>query len=125
MKRQGQKDISMFQYLSTYRSKVVHVCEGKDAATIESFKSDLAQHKGSSENINNFCCDMSPAFIYGIENIFSNASITFDKFHVMKLMNEAIDKVRREEQSHNIPLNRTICLWLKNPENLTIKAPRS
>lgn len=39
----------------------------------------------------------------------------------MKLMNEAIDKVRREEQSHNSMLKKTRYVWLKNPENLTIK----
>ena len=115
----GHKYVSVFIDLD--KSKVVHVCEGKDASTIESFKNDLEQHKGSSENINNFCCDMSPAFISGIENSFPNASITFDKFHVMKLMNDAIDKVRREEQSHNVLLKRTRYVWLKNPENLTIK----
>ena len=115
----GHKYVSVFIDLD--KSKVVHVCEGKDASTIESFKNDLEQHKGSGENINNFCCDMSPAFISGIENNFPNASITFDKFHVMKLMNEAIDKVRREEQSHNVLLKSTRYLWLKNPENLTIK----
>jgi transposase len=64
---------------------------------------------------------MSPAFISGIENNFPHASITFDKFHVMKLMNEAVDKVRREEQSHNSLLKKTRYVWLKNPENLTIK----
>ena len=64
---------------------------------------------------------MSPAFISGINDTFPNASITFDKFHVMKLMNEAIDKVRREEQSHNVLLKKTRYLWLKNPENLTIR----
>lgn len=114
----GHKYVSVFIDLD--ESKVVHVCEGKDASTIESFKIDLEQHKGSSENINNFCCDMSPAFISGIANSFPNASITFDKFHVMKLMNEAIDKVRREEQSHNALLKKTRYVWLKNPENLTI-----
>jgi transposase len=60
----GHKYVSVFIDLD--KSKVVHVCEGKDASTIESFKSDLEQHKGSSENINDFCCDMSPAFISGI-----------------------------------------------------------
>ena len=55
-----------------------------------------------SQNIDNFCFDMSPAFISGMEDKFPNASITFDKFHVMKLMNEAIDEVRRAEQSHNV-----------------------
>lgn len=64
---------------------------------------------------------MSPAFISGIQDKFPNASITFDKFHVMKIMNEAIDKVRRAEQSHNALLKKTRYVWLKNPENLTTK----
>ena len=115
----GHKYVSVFIDLN--KSRVIHVCEGKDASTIESFKTDLEQHNGSGKNINNFCCDMSPAFISGIENSFPNASITFDKFHVTKLMNEAVDKVRREEQSHNALLKKTRYVWLKNPENLTIK----
>ncbi len=64
---------------------------------------------------------MSPAFIAGIESNFENASITFDRFHVMKLMNEAVDQVRREEQAHNASLKRTRYIWLRNPENLTQK----
>jgi len=64
---------------------------------------------------------MSPAFISGIESNFENAAITFDRFHVMKLMNEAIDQVRREDQAHNASLKRTQYIWPKNPENLTSK----
>lgn len=115
----GHNYVSVFMDLD--ESRVIHVCEGKDASTIESFKTDLEKHNGSCDNICNFSCDMSPAFISGIENTFPNASITFDKFHVMKLMNEAVDKVRREEQSHNALLKKTRYIWLKNPENLTIK----
>jgi transposase len=115
----GHKYVSVF--IDFNKSKVIHVCEGKDASTIESFRTDLELHKGSCKNIDNFCCDMSPAFISGIENTFPNASITFDKFHVMKIMNDAIDRVRREEQSHNAKLKSTRYVWLKNPENLTIK----
>ena len=113
----GHKYVSLFIDLD--ESRVIHVCEGKDASAIKSFKEDLLKHKGSSENIKNFCCDMSPAFISGIENDFPKASITFDKFHVMKLMNEAVDRVRREEQSCNALLKKTRYVWLKNPENLT------
>ena len=115
----GHKYISIFVDLD--KSEVVHVCEGKNAAAIGSFKDDLEDHDGSSINIRNFCCDMSPAFISGVDNNFPSASITFDKFHVMKLMNEAVDQVRREEQSHNSSLKRTRYIWLKNPENLTGK----
>jgi transposase len=39
----------------------------------------------------------------------------------MKLMNEAVDQVRRQEQTHNACLKRTRYVWLKNPENLTEK----
>jgi transposase len=115
----GHEYVSVFIDLD--KSRVIYVCEGKDASTIESFKTDLELHNGSNETVNNFCCDMSPAFISGIENYFPNASITFDKFHVMKLINKAIDKVRREEQSHNALLKKTRYVWLKNPENLTFK----
>ncbi len=113
----GHKYVSVFIDLDA--SRVIHACEGRDASTIESFKDDLEIHKGSSKNIENFCCDMSPAFISGIDDNFPNASITFDKFHVMKMMNEAVDKVRRQEQSNNELLKKTRYVWLKNPENLT------
>jgi transposase len=42
----GHKYVSVFIDLD--ESRVIHACEGKDASTIESFKTDLEQHKGSS-----------------------------------------------------------------------------
>jgi len=42
----GHKYVSVFIDLD--KSKVVHVCEGKDASTIESFRTDLELHKGSA-----------------------------------------------------------------------------
>jgi transposase len=95
--------------------------EGRDSEAITSFKGDYESHNGSAEKVTNFCCDMSPAFISGIESNFENAAITFDRFYVMKLMNEAVDQVRREEQAHNGNLKKTRYIWLKNPENLTEK----
>jgi len=102
-------------------SKVIHVCEGRDSTAITSFKHDYEAHKGCAINISNFCCDMSPAYVLGVEGNFQNAAITFDKFHVMKLMNEAVDQVRREEQAHNASLKYTRYIWLRNPESLTVK----
>lgn len=118
-KAKGHNYISVFVDLES--SKVIHVCEGKDSTAIASFKKDYEVHNGSSEKITNFCCDMSPAFISGIGANFENAAITFDRFHVMKIMNEAVDQVRRDEQIHNASLKKTRYLWLKNPENLSEK----
>ena len=115
----GHNYISVFVDLDN--SKVIHVCEGRDSGAITSFKDDYEVHKGMAAKVTNFCCDMSPAFISGIGANFENAAITFDRFHVMKLMNEAIDQVRREEQAHNASLKSTRYIWLKNPENLTEK----
>jgi transposase len=61
---------------------------------------------------------MSPAFIRGIEEQFPQAAITFDKFHVMKLVNEAVDEVRKAEQKQEPELKRTKYLWLKNETHL-------
>ena len=113
----GHNYISVFVDLD--ESRVIHVCEGRDSGTVASFKHDYQAHKGLAGDVDNFCCDMSPAFISGIESNFENAAITFDRFHVMKLMNEAVDQVRREEQADNANLKRTRYIWLKNPENLT------
>ena len=61
---------------------------------------------------------MSPAFISGVEKHFPEAHLTFDKFHVLKILNEAVDEVRRQEQQSRPELKRTRYIWLKNPENL-------
>ncbi len=88
------KYVSLFVDLDN--NKVLYVCEGKDASVIGSFKKDLEDHNGASENIEMLCSDMSPAFISGITEQFARSSLTFDKFHVIKMVNEAIDQVRRE-----------------------------
>ena len=112
------KYVSLFVDLDN--NKVLYVCEGKDASVISSFKEDLEDHNGSSENIEMFCSDMSPAFISGITEQFPGSSLTFDKFHVMKMVNDAVDQVRREEQHHNAELKNTRYMWLKNPNDLLL-----
>lgn len=41
---------------------------------------------------------MGPAFIERIGETLSNTAITFDKFRAVRLVNDAVDQVRREEQ---------------------------
>ena len=65
------------------------------------------------------CCDMWPAYIKGIRDCFPNTSITFDRFHVMRILNDAVDQVRREESKTREELKQTRYLWLKNPGQLT------
>ena len=102
---------------------VVFVTEGKDSSTIERFVEELPKHSGNAENITEITMDMSEAFIKGATDNLPDADITFDRFHVMKLLNEAVDEVRRQEQKQNPLLKKSRYVWLKNPKNLT-KAQR-
>ena len=115
--KRGHNYVSVFIDLD--QARAVYVAEGKDAETVESFKDDLKKHSGEPEQVEDVCCDMSPAFIKGVEENFPQAAITFDKFHVMKIVNEAVDQVRRQEQLENKYLKNTRYIWLKNPGNLT------
>jgi transposase len=64
---------------------------------------------------------MSPAFIKGVKENLPEAKITFDKFHILKLINEAVDEVRRTEATGNPLLKGTRYIFLKNEKNLTQK----
>ena len=117
--KRGHGYVSVFVDLDT--SKVIFATEGKDSSTLGRFKTFLEENGGHGENIERMCCDMSPAFTKGAREHFPGAKLTFDKFHVMKAVNEAVDSVRREERKEDPSLAHTRYLWLKNPQNLTEK----
>ncbi len=115
--RRGQNYISLFMDMAT--RSLLFATEGRDAATVAAFKADLLAHGGKAENIEEACMDMHQAFIKGVQAAFPNAHLTFDRFHVMKMANEAVDQVRRQEAKDHPELKRTRYCWLKNPSNLT------
>jgi transposase len=115
--RRGHDYVSLFVDLDQHR--VLFATEGKDAGTVEAFATDLAAHGGSAEAVTEVCIDMSKAFIAGTAASLPEAEITFDKFHVVKIVNEAVDQVRRDEQKSRQELKKSRYLWLKNPANLS------
>jgi transposase len=117
--KRGHNYISIFADME--KAKIIYATEGKDASTVSRFKNDLIEHAGVPQNVTNFSMDMSPAFISGVEEHFKTAFITFDKFHVIKILNKAVDETRREEQLDNPLLKNTRYIWLKNYKNLTSK----
>jgi transposase len=117
--RKRHKYITCFVDLK--ESKILYSTEGKGETTTALFKEDLKQHGGDPEKITDACCDLSPSFISGVQKDFPNAALIFDRFHVMKIINDAVDKVRREESKNNPILKGTRYLWLKNERNLTEK----
>jgi len=115
--KRGHNYVTLFVDMD--QTQVIHVTEGKDAATVKDFRDSLQYHHAQPSQITDVCADMSPAFRKGIQECFPSARLTFDKFHVIKLVNEAIDKVRREEQKSVPSLKSSRYLWLYNPANLS------
>ena len=108
-------------FVDLVKKKIIYITEGKSNKTVIDFVTHLKEHGGDPEKITEVSSDMSPAFIKGINENLLNAEITFDKFHIVKIINEAVDKVRREEATQQKDLKGNRYLFLKNNENLNVK----
>ena len=95
--------------------------DDKGSQPVVDFVEVLEQQKGNKEQVESVSCDMSPAFIRGIRKNLPNTKITFDKFHIIKIINEGVDQVRRAEAKENPILKGTRYLFLKNEQNLSQK----
>jgi transposase len=117
--RRGHDYVSLFVDLD--QKKTIFATEGKGSETVEAFARDLQEHGGQPEQIKEVSCDMSPAFIKGVTENLTEAHIVFDHFHVIKVINEAVDQVRRDEARTNPLLKCTRYIFLKNRVNHTVK----
>jgi len=117
----GQNYITVFMDLEGDRRRVVFVTEGRDAKTVRRFREDLEAHGGTAEQVQEACLDMSPAYVRGLTDEFPQAKLTFDNFHLMQLLTEAVDETRRQEQRTCPELKGTRYVWLKNEWNHTNK----
>jgi transposase len=115
--KKGHNYITTFIDMSTKR--VIFATVEKNSDTITKFVTEMTNHDAIPEQITEITMDMSPAFILGANTHFINASITFDKFHVMKHLNDAVDATRKTETKKNPLLKGTRYLWLSSPEKLT------
>jgi transposase len=114
--KKGHQYITLFYDFNEKR--VIHIEHGKGKDALKRFKK-VMEDKIKPNQIKYISMDMSPAFISGAKEYFPEAKIVFDKFHVIKMANDTIDKVRRKEQDKNKALGKTKFIWLKNPENLS------
>lgn len=99
--------------------RVIHVILGKDANTIKEIKDYLRLKKVEPQQITQASIDLSPAFISGIKHHFPQAEVTFDRFHVVKLLNEAMNKVRQQERQEHNALKEHKYTFLRNPDSLS------
>ena len=119
----GHDYITLF--VDIEKRKTLHISDGKDSKTVEDFTEVLEASDGDRKQITDVSCDMSPAFIKGVSEYLPESKITFDKFHILKIINKAVDSVRRIEAKDNPLLKGTRYIFLKNDNNLTKKQKAS
>ena len=85
----------------------------KSDEIIEALKS---QPQTTRENVKEVSVDMWGGFQKVIKEVFPNALIVINRFHVMKLVNKSLNKIRLLLELKGLK-NR--CLLMKNGEDLT------
>ncbi len=112
--RRGHNYISLFHDLDAQR--LLYACEGRKGEVVAHFAEDLEAHGGCAENVDELCIDMSASYRAGVEEHLPWAEITFDEFHVIQLVNKAVDEVRRQEVKSTPSLRRSRYIWLKDKQ---------
>jgi transposase len=101
------------------KRRVIFVTKGKDEKTISRLKTHLEDKGVTAKKIKHICMDMSPAFIAGSRDNFPESELIFDRFHVVKLLNEAMDDVRKKERKEHDALKGHKYIFLKNRNKLS------
>ncbi|MDR3282284.1 MAG: ISL3 family transposase [Candidatus Methanoplasma sp.] len=115
--KRGHDYITIFVDMDTRRT--LFATEGKDSSAVERFADFLEAHGGDRNKVASVSSDMSAAFICGVRESLPKAAITFDRFHVMKLANDAVDEVRKEESAKTADLADARYLLARNRRDLS------
>ena len=93
-----------------------NVIDDRCAVTI--YNKLLAYPESERENVAMVSIDLSPFFHKLVEECFPNAVIAADKFHAVRLANNALDSIRKEVQMGLDKHNRK---WFKNARRVLLR----
>jgi transposase len=111
------------------RTRVLHVADDRTQESLDRFWKGLpSEHLASVEAV---AMDMWEPYVVSTRTHLPEADlkIVFDKYHVAQHLNQAVDKVRRQENRDLLAegeswLVRTKYFWLRNPDHFTRQAWR-
>ena len=83
--------------------QVVYIGDGKGTDALDAFWKKL---KKTDALIKAVATDLSPAFVSSVMTNAPEATLVFDHFHVVKLMNDALDDIRRSTYKEEKDLNK-------------------
>jgi transposase len=89
--RKGHNYMTVVLDLET--GQILHVHEGKDANALIPFLEKLKRKKAKIAAV---AMDMSPAYMQAVRQVFPDVDIVHDPYHVVTIVNRAIDETRRD-----------------------------
>ena len=118
----GQKYLTVVYQLCGDVRRLLFITQRNDSAALETILDEAGEAWCSG--IAHVCTDMWRAYRKVIEKKLPKAMHILDRFHIVKLLNEAVDLVRREEaaklRKQGVDLLKGMkYTFLKRPENLT------
>lgn len=117
----GKKHKYLTIVLDLQTGAVVFIGNGKGSDSLNPFWESL---KKANIQIKAVATDMSKAYIHAVRENLPNAIHVFDHFHIIKLFNEKLTKLRHQlyhettSYHHSQALKGLRWILLKNPENL-------
>lgn len=94
--KRGHKYVTLV--VDAVKRRVIDVEEGREMETVKLFAGKLSAKGGDQEKVTAVTSDMSKTYLPAIEKYFPNAENIIDKFHVKKVLIDALDEVRKAEQ---------------------------
>lgn len=99
---------------------VIDVGEHRDQESVKTLMSTTFTAE-QLENVKTVSMDMWKSYINSTKEKMPQAEIVHDRFHIIKYLNTAIDKIRKREVKDNAILLGSRFALLKNEENRTVK----
>jgi transposase len=90
----GHKYMTIFINLKS--GEILHAVEGKSIENVRPFLLELAE---KSKNLKAIAMDMNAAYASAVKLFLSGVDVVYDRFHVMGLLNTALEEIRRSQQS--------------------------
>lgn len=86
--------------------ELLYMNKGKGYDSVKPFFEQMTPEQ--RENIEIACMDRNASYSKAVKEFCPNAKINYDKFHIVKNLNEAVDQVRREETTKAVQENKPI-----------------
>jgi transposase len=119
--RRGQDYISVLVDLEAEAPRVLEAVAGRDTLAAVSLLETLPEPARAS--VEAVAMDLSAAYAAASRQVLPQADVVHDRFHISKLLGEAVDKVRRGEHQRLLArgdetLKGTRYVWLFHPGEL-------